>query len=551
VHALSGFLRPHASWQKFVLASLSGLLGIIVFPRIGLSWMAWVCLVPLLIPSYREFRSGPSFVWGLTTGFIFFVGVCGWIAAVLRTYGDLSWLGASALFLLLAAYLSLFYGCFSLVFARVSLRFPVGSFYLCPFLWIATEYLRAHVLTGFPWCLLGYALVDDFNLAQLSTVTGVYGISFVVVLINGLAAQLLMARTKAALLQLGVTVVALVGISLGFSTKTARPILGKQEARIVQTNISSEQDWSKQASSALLDELAELSTRHGDNQGLTTDEGVRITLWPETPAPFYFNHDAEFRNRMLNLAESSRRYLLFGFVDFRSSAADAKRRDPYNSVALVSPEGNFISQYDKIHLVPFGEYIPYAKIFFFVDKISTEAGNFRSGERVVVSPLGSGHLLGTFVCYEAILPDLVRLFTAQGAQVLVNVTNDGWFGNSPAPYQHLNMARFRAIENHRYLLRAANSGISAVVDPYGRIQARSLLNGRMSLESAFEWETNVTFYARYGDVFAWSCIGISILALVGGVQFSGGSVKPQNKRLAKRTIDEVSTLNSLKVKKGE
>ncbi len=551
MHVPSEFVKPLACWQKLLLASLSGVLAVIVFPRIGLSWVAWICLVPLLISCYGQLKSRASFAWGFTTGFIFFVGVCGWITRVLRNYGDLNWFGASALFILLAAYLSLFFGCFSLIFARMSLQFPVGSFYLCPFLWITSEYLRAHVLTGFPWCLLGYALVDYSSLAQLSIVTGVYGVSFVIVLINGLIAQLLMTRTKAALFQLGVTVFLLAGISLGFSRRTARtPVRGQQQGRIVQTKISPEQEWGRQPRSALMDELSGLSSRPGDDQAAPAADDFPIILWPETPAPFYFNHDAEFRNRMLNLAESSRRYLLFGFVDFRSSATDPKRRDPYNSVGLVSPEGNVISQYDKIHLVPFGEYIPYAKIFFFIEKISTEAGNFKSGEHVVVSTLRSGHVLGTFVCYEAIFSDLVRLFVARGAQVLVNVTNDGWFGNSSAPYQHLNMARFRAIENHRYLLRAANSGISAVIDPYGRIQARTSLNTRVSLESTFRWETYVTFYMLYGDVFAWSCVVISVLILVGGGRFSGRSIRLPKKQPAQRT-HAMSAPSSVRIKKGE
>jgi len=493
-------------------ASLTGFLQVIIFPKIGLFWVAWVCTVPLLIACHREGSSGKAFLWGFVAGFIFFVGVCYWITLVLRQYGDLTWTGASALFLLLAAYLSLFYALFALLFAKVSVRFPTQALYLAPCLWIGAEYLRAHLLTGFPWCLLGYSLVDCSNLVQLSRITGVYGISFVIIAINALIAQLLMTWSKTASFRLAIGCLILTGMSFGFSRLTGPLPPGRQQVRIVQTYISPEQDWNHEARSALLNELAALSDKCDDDHTATSTHPFRILLWPETPAPFYFNNDIEFRHWMQDLAKRCKAYLLFGFVDLRSSESPRKGRDPYNSIALLSPEGGFISQYDKIHLVPFGEYVPYTSIFFFIDKISTEAGNFRAGDRIVVSPLGSDHALGAFVCYESILPDLVRRFASQGAQVFVNVTNDAWFGDSAAPYQHLNMARFRAIENHRYLLRAANSGISAVIDPYGRIQTRSLLDERTRLDSIFEWENEKTFYTRYGDVFAWSCLGIDLLA---------------------------------------
>jgi apolipoprotein N-acyltransferase len=181
---------------------------------------------------------------------------------------------------------------------------------------------------------------------------------------------------------------------------------------------------------------------------------------------------------------------------------------------MLSPDGRAISQYDKVHLVPFGEYIPYQKLFFFVDKISTEAGNFSPGDRVVVTPLDSQRSVGTFVCYEAVVPDLVRQFARDGSQLLVNVTNDAWFGESPAPFQHLAMARMRAIENHRYLLRAANNGISAIIDPVGRVVKAAPRNQRMILEGHFNLDTQRTIYSQYGDVFAWLCLIASATALI-------------------------------------
>jgi len=176
---------------------------------------------------------------------------------------------------------------------------------------------------------------------------------------------------------------------------------------------------------------------------------------------------------------------------------------------LLSPKGDVVAQYDKIHLVPFGEYIPFGSLFSFVEKISTEAGNFKVGNNLVVATLSGGHQLSAFICYEAIFPELIRRFASHGAEVFVNVTNDGWFGNSSAPFQHLNMARLRAIENRRYLLRAANNGITAVIDPYGRILKKTRLYERSVLESGFEFQSVRTFYTRHGDVFSWLCVGVT------------------------------------------
>ncbi len=489
------------------------MLSVLIFPKPEIFTLTWICLVPLLVVTYQETAAKRAFAFGWSAGVCFFFGVCFWIIRVLRLYGGLTWVSAFWVFLSLAAYLSLFYGLFSLGFSRLSLRFPSQCFHLCPFLWVATEYLRAHLLTGFPWCLMGYALVEIPDLAQLSTFTGVYGVSFVVVAINGVVAALLLTPPRRAVQRLVAACLLVFSISVYFSSTRQALLEGSSTVRIIQTNIDLDQRWDLSSRSALLDELTNLSLGRTGRKETPIPGGLRITLWPETPAPFYLNHDQDFRSRMQSLAKTSGSYFLFGFVDFRESLTHPNQRDPYNSVALLSPQGDVISQYDKVHLVPFGEYIPYANVFFFIDKISTEAGNFRAGNKVVVSSLAQDRRLGAFVCYEAIIPDLVRRFADEGAQILVNVTNDGWFGDSAAPFQHLNMARFRAIENQRYLLRAANSGISAIVDPYGSVLASSEMNVRTVLESKFEFESRLTFYSRHGDIFAWVSLGVSVVLL--------------------------------------
>jgi apolipoprotein N-acyltransferase len=501
--------------KKIILAAASGGLGYLTFPKPGLSALAWVGLIPLVVAVYRETSPVRAFSLGLVAGIAFFTGTCHWIAHVLQNYGGLSWIGSALLFALLAVHLSLFYGLFAWAFARLSCWSSSQCFWLAPGIWVSTEYLRAHVLTGFPWCLLGYALVDSTSLAQLASVTGVYGLSFVAMAVNARLAALIVSPGKVAFHRLGLVVFAIAGLTLAFAAVQREPPHTRQPVRIVQTNIGLEQEWDLESKLSILDDLARLSRQTSEPSWTWESQGLTpLILWPETPAPFYFNHDADFRRRMQDIATSANAHFLFGFVDFRASSNGSKQPDPYNSVGLLSPRAELISQYDKIHLVPFGEYVPYTSVFFFVDKVSTEAGNFKPGKRVVVSPLGDNRKLGAFVCYEAVVPDLIRRFAKGGAQVLVNVTNDAWFGESAAPFQHLAMARMRAIENHRYLLRAANNGISAIIDPSGRVLETVERNRRTVLESSFDFETRLTCYAQVGDVFAWLCLAISGVSVV-------------------------------------
>ena len=483
-----------------------GLLNWAVFPKVGLWPLVWICQVPLMLASFRENSHFRSLLCGFVTGIVFFVGTCHWIAGVLLNYGGLPWIGAQLLFLLLALYLSSFYALFSWAFARLSLSVSSLCFWIAPALWVSTEYLRAQILTGFPWCLLGYGLVDAVNVAQIAKWTGVYGLSFAAIGVSAFVSEVLVRPSRSAALRLGSVASVLLCLALGFGWIGKEPGKATHLVRIVQTNIDLDQKLDRVTKSSLLEELAKLSIPSEERETDPKSDVVRLVLWPETPAAFYFNHDHEFRRRMENIATSARAYFFLGFVDFRPRPTGGTERDPYNSVAMLSPDGRAISQYDKLHLVPFGEYVPYQDLFFFVDKISTEAGNFRPGDRVVVTPLDNQRSAGTFICYEAVVPDLVRQFARDGSQVFVNVTNDAWFGESAAPFQHLAMARMRAIENHRYLLRAANNGISAIIDPDGRVVKTIPRNQRVSLEGHFGFETQITVYSQYGDIFAGLCL---------------------------------------------
>ncbi len=511
------FFFSKTTSRQILLAILSGVMGAWTFSGPGGNILVWIWLVPLIGCDYPRISFRRSFFLGFLSGIVFYAGTCYWITNVLVEYGGMSWAGALPSFLLLAGYLALYSGAFLGLFSRMQSRWGSGSIWLAPFIWVGMEYLRSWLLTGFPWCLSGYALADYTGLCQLAAFAGVYGLSFLVMTVNVLLFYLLLRRNARALSLCGGCILLVIGIEVFFQLRIPSQVSGDQPVRIVQTNLTLEQKWGEEERSKMLGELADLTSAEIPLSRKSGSPGLLV--WPETPAPFYYKRDLDFKIRMDYLASHTDRYFIFGFVDFLDSPSGTGLLEPLNSVAFLSPT-HFIAQYDKMHLVPFGEYIPYPSLFFFVEKISTEAGNFVPGQKRVAPLLSNGHKVSAFVCYEAIFPDLVRQFALDGAEVFVNVTNDGWFGHSTAPRQHLNMARLRAVENCRFLLRAANNGISAVIDPYGRIRKKTSLFVRSVLDDQFAYSQESTFYLRHGDWFPQGCGVImavgAILSLKGG-----------------------------------
>jgi apolipoprotein N-acyltransferase len=506
------FLKNHFLF-RVSLAVLTGLLGAWAFSAQGGDWLIWIWLIPLLRAN-EDSRSGlQSWLLGLSGGLSFFTGSCYWIVNVLVDYGGIPWPGAIPSFLLLALYLSLFLAFFQLLFTFTMNFWGEKGIWVGPFFWVALEYLRGTMLTGFPWCLSGYALVNRVGLCQIATVTGVYGLSFLTAAINILLWNFLRKKTLGLLGAALGALILLAGSDLVLQWDAPVPA-PSVPVRIVQTNLSIEQKWIEPERSRALDDLARLSLKDGPRELATGG----LLVWPETPAPFYYNWDENFRERMNTLAIQSRRSFLLGVVDFKGAANQQQQAEPTNSLVFLSPQGRLIAQYDKIHLVPFGEYVPYPWLFFFIDKISTEAGNFVPGNLLKAPLLPGNHQAGGFICYESIFPDLVRGMVNEGAEVLVNITNDGWFGHSTAPYQHLNMARLRAVENRRYLLRAANNGISAVIDPWGRVHGHTDLFVRGILDDKFDYLQGKTFYTREGDWFAlfsvFSTGGVAVVLIL-------------------------------------
>jgi len=465
------------------LSLLSGLLLILIFPRFNLIWLAPVALTPLLVASAQEKSWARRFLYGWAAGFLFWFAVCNWIQFVLEVHGGLGWALSWVSFFLFAILKGLHLALFAALAGLVLNRW--WSVPAVAALWTGIE--RTHGPLGFAWLDLGNAGIGMPLAPRLAPWIGVYGLSFAFALAGCAAAAAILRRPRE------LAWLALLGIVLLFPALPPRSE-PTEPVRVVQPNIDTEADWTIDSLHALERDMAALSRA----------PGVPLMVWPEAPAPFYPS-SPDFREFIANLARESHAALLFGGV------AHTARNEPLNSAFLVTSSGAIAGRYDKIKLVPFGEFVP--PPFGWVNRITKEAGDFAAGTRIVVFPV-DGHALGAFICYESAFPDLVRQFARQGAQVLVNLSNDGYFGHSAAREQHLEIVRMRAAENRRWILRATNDGLTAVVDPGGRVVEELPPYRETAATMHFRYVAGTTFYCRHGDWFAWSCL-IGGLALCG------------------------------------
>jgi apolipoprotein N-acyltransferase len=479
---------------NLLLALASAGLLILLYPRFELVWLAPAALTPLLVAVVREPRAVRRFLLGWAAGVAYWFGVCYWIQYTLAVHGGMGEIEAWALFCLFAAVKALHMGVFAWLAA-----FPMRRWWAVPgvaALWVAVE--ATHGSLGFAWLALGNAGIDMPVPMRLAPLTGVYGLSFVFAATAAALALTLLRRPR-------VEVAWLLALPLLFllpRLPAAAP--GHETALLAQPAISETEEWTLESVDAMQREQVTLTL----NAALRhPDRPPSIVAWPEVPAPLYYDEDARFQSRVNDLARTLHAYLLIG------SVAHNPAGEPLNSAVLVSPEGNMVDRYDKVNLVPFGEFVPWP-FGFLVDKISTEAGDFAAGDRVVVSPAGDGHLIGAFICYESVFPGFVRKFAAGGAQVLFNISNDGWFGQSAARRQHLAIVRMRAAENRRWILRSTNDGITAAIDAAGRVRATLPLSNEGTLETSFDYISQKTVYTRWGDWFAWLCASLALLCLL-------------------------------------
>jgi apolipoprotein N-acyltransferase len=519
--------------SAWLLVGLSSLLQVLIFPLAGFYILSWVAFAPLIVALLRArpagvleidgsvdlqaAKPGQAFLLAYLSGILWYAGTCYWIYNTMHEHGGLNAPLALLAVFLFCLYLGLYHGLFGLL---LSLSVGPGrdnrlALVAAPFLWVAVELARTRI-TGFPWDLVGTAQVDNISLSRITTWTGVYGVSFEILLVNvAVAAAFLVPRKKRTTLLIASLVAAAVLQAGRLVDAPALP--ADHAALLVQENIPVDETWTRATFERTLHELTDLSVKAAAPAPASASGSkpgnVDLIVWPESPAPF-FTSDPLFRDPVSQMAREAHSWVVTGAIGTMPAMQSGKSAsEVFNSAALISPSGDWTARYDKVHLVPFGEYLPFPRLFAFAGGLTKEVGEFQSGASR--APLDAGGArLGVFICYESVFPGEVRQFANQGAQVLVNLSNDGWYGDSGAYAQHLNQTRMRAIENDRWILSATDTGVTASIDPYGRTVARFPRKERGALVAPYALTSVTTFYTRHGDWFCWLCAIISTGALV-------------------------------------
>ncbi len=513
------------------LALLSGLLLFCAFPPLGWWPLGWVALAPLMVAAAR---SGPwsAALMGLAAGALFNFLSLPWLITVMKTYGGLNMVVSLLLFILLVLCLSLFTSAFALTVSLLCREGGPNAVLLAPVIWVGSELLRGVLMvTGFPWNLLAYSQAAVPWAIQPASLVGAYGLSLILALGSALLARGALGAADAGRTEgrkplpgwawptvaLALVLLVLAAGRARISTLDDRVNGGRQgvrmEAALVQCNVSQEMKMSARDRVGIADVLFRMTREAAAGRELD------LVIWPESSIPFLrFRNEPVLRAEIQSLARELDTPILFGSVDSPAGLGETyqpggRGRGAYtNAAMLVDRRGVLAWKYDKIHLVPFGEYVPAKRLLFFAGKLVSEVADFTPGESYAITRLGTADG-GCLICYEIIFPELARGFVRQGADLLVNITNDAWFGDSAAPRQHFNAAVFRAVENGRPVLRCANTGISGVIDPLGRVRQQTRLNERSIVPVSLTVAPLDTFYTRHGEVTSWGCLGLWALTL--------------------------------------
>jgi apolipoprotein N-acyltransferase len=498
--------------RAFVAAVFSGVLLALSFPAHGHPAVAWMALAPLLVTLHdlhtlhlHRRRSLPlAFGLGLTTGAVHFAGMLPWLTQVMTEFGGASLPVGVLLNGLLVAYLALFPAVFAVIMVLLCSRFGEWALLAAGPVWLTTELGRLWLFGGFPWELLGYSQTSVLPVAQLASLFGVHGVTLLVVFVNSALVLALVGPGRHRVPLLAVAG-GLLGVVVWFGAwrlsgdhllRDGSPLV----VGLVQGNIAQANKWDPAMRQTILRRYLDLSRQAGA-------DGAQLIVWPESAVPFSFEEDPD-GEAVRQLARETGAHLLFGSTEHE--------RDPvprsFVAAFVLRPDGETAGVYHKRHLVPFGEYVPFRSLLFFVSPLVDMATDFSPGATPLLLPIGP-HLIGTAICYEIIYPALVRSFVRQGGQLLTTITNDAWYGRSAAPHQHFQQATMRAIEQGRYLVRAANTGISGVVDPYGRVLARSALFETAVITEEVRLRTELTVYGRTGDLLAYLCAMLTLAAV--------------------------------------
>lgn len=477
------------------------------FPKTDQGYLAWVALVPLLLFASRAKTSTHAFAGGFAAGAVEFAVLLVWMPAVLIHYGGVPTILAWGVQGLAVVVLAIYPGIACALMVYCIRRRGEICLFVFPFLWVVLEYLRGYIVVGgFPWLQLGYSQTNYLWLIQTADVAGVFGLSFVIVWTNSALAYLLLTpkRRFLALWPLAAAMSMIAGCALYgyFSLLHWNQIKPGFKVGLLQGNLSVDESENVLA--------AKFMNGYIQMADQLKSQNIDLLVLPESPAPLSYQYDAGYRKTLTELAKRYSLGLIFNNIAYADVGSEIRY---YNSAYFLGGDGKEIGRYDKIHLVPFGEYIPWQSLFSFGETVSKDVGAFSPGEKYSVVAMG-GHPANAVICYEIIFPDLVRRFVQNGSGLIVNLTNDQWYGESAAPYQHFTMSRWRAIENRRYLLRAANSGVSAIVEPTGRIQVETGLLLQAVCVGRFAFISDLTVYSRHGDFLVMLCAIIMLSVLI-------------------------------------
>ncbi len=445
-----------------------------------------------------------AFLLGVIAGFVGFSGTLYWVAGTMQTYGGLAvWVAVPVMFLL-AAYLAIYVGLFALLVRAATARWGVAGVWRAPLFWVATEWARSWVGGGFPWVLLGTSQAAVLPVVQVASVVGVYGLSALIVLVSAAAAVVALTRAPvhrrwaagvAALLVLG-GAGGVVRVTRGGLLRTGSAV----RVGLVQGSIDQAQKWDPRFRDAILARYIDLSRQ-------VIAEGAELVIWPEAATPFYFDAESSLAEPVRRLAAQTRTPFVIG-SDEMAPASGGQPGTIYNAAVLVGADGRSLGSYRKMTLVPFGEYVPLRRLLFFVSPLVETIGDFSAGTDAVVFD-AAGRRISVAICYESVYPGIARRFVEGGSQLLATITNDAWFGRSSAAYQHFEQGIVRAVEQGRYVVRAANTGISGAVDPYGRVLATTPLFQPTAITVDVRLLDQRTIYSRTGDLVVWLGLAVS------------------------------------------
>jgi apolipoprotein N-acyltransferase len=498
-------------YDAVFLAVLSGLLLFLSFPKYGSGLIAWIAFIPLFFALKRATTITQGLLLGFISGIVSYTGIIYWIAYVIVNYGYLPWHTGVILMLLLACYLSIYTALFA--GGIVYFRAKIPLYLTAPVLWICFEYGKSFLITGFPWENLGYSQYLNTYLLQFADVAGVFGLSFLIILVNAAIFEILNRRSKREYVLTGAVFFILAGVYLyGIyrfdQINKAMQNSSGVDVLLIQGNIDQSVKWNENYQKKTLNSYEQLSLKNSSRNG-------GLIVWPETAAPFVFQNERNLRNQIVNLSLESKNWLLFGSVSY----SPQKDNDGYfNSAYLLSPAGDVKGRYDKVHLVPYGEYVPFRNLIPFVKGFTAGIGDMGTGKGFYPLSLDN-RKIGVLICYEGILPCAARTYKLNSSELLVNITNDAWFGSTSAPFQHFSMVVFRAVETRLFLVRAANTGISGIVDPCGKIVSRTNIFQEDAIKGYIKFVNIPTFYAKHGDVLVIICFGLVMIYILVSIKW--------------------------------